>query len=78
MKHPKRNNDESDPAFLARLTHDDLAACYSVVEVKYPDRYPQATLLQWSMDESGRPGQFLDACSAVCTAPPANCKGAGR
>lgn len=76
-KHPKRNKDESDPAFLARLTHEDLAACYSVVEVKYQDRYPQATLLQWFMDENGGQGLFLDACSTVCTAPPANCPHTG-
>ena len=72
-EHPQRQADETDPQFLARLRHEDMAACYPTVEVKYENRFPKVTLRQWFMDESGRPGTFLDACHSMCSAPPANC-----
>jgi hypothetical protein len=72
-EHAKRAPGEKDPQFLARLRHEDMAACYPAVEVRYEERYPKVTLLQWLMDETGAPGSFVAACSSACSAPPANC-----
>ena len=80
--HPNRTPGESDPDFLKRLTHGDLAACYSVVAVTYKKRnsgkYERvADLKHWYQDETSAQGQFIDACDARCSAKPANCPGAG-
>lgn len=70
----KRLPNEGEIDALARLTHDDLAACYSVVKIAYSGRQPKAEVKQWFMQETDGQGDFLQECDARCSAPPANCK----
>ncbi|MRV76406.1 hypothetical protein GJ700_32315 [Duganella sp. FT92W] len=58
---------------LERLTHTDLASCYSVIKLGYDGRRVTNELKQWYMPESEEKGVFLDACDPLCSAPPANC-----
>jgi hypothetical protein len=69
----RRQPGEKDIDTVARLKHDDLAACYTTVRIAYRDRRPEAVLKQWFMKEGDTEGRFLDDCDPTCSAPPANC-----
>lgn len=69
-----KKDKETELELLARITHKDLKACYSLVAVTYPSKLPRAELRQWYMNEEDTAGKFLRSCSARCSAPPASCK----
>ena len=58
---------------LQKMTHDDLAPCYSFVEIVYRKGIPFAELKQWYMNENDSSGRFLNACDSSCSAKPGNC-----
>lgn len=52
---------------LRVLTHDDLPACYTVVEVPYKDGRPDPVTRRWYMPVPGQPGRLVDADDPLCS-----------